>query len=117
MVRLPFDLVQHGVQLRLYLACKVFLHGVHVGEFSVATCYFDFLGGLARFIQLPALTWMVSERVEDGFFEKEVAHPATSSIFKMSSIVIGKHIFLVTRPEVRSMPRRHPNPANDQRKC
>ena len=53
-------------------------------EFSPATRTYDFLCGLPRFIQLPMLTGVVIGRVEDGFFEKEVAHRALLYFLEMN---------------------------------
>jgi hypothetical protein len=44
---------------------------------------------LPCFVQFPMLTWIVVGRIQDGFFEKEIAHPVVVSILEMRSIVIG----------------------------
>ena len=63
-----------GLMLLMRKTLALFRLGDGRDEFSPATRRDNLLGRLARFIQLPMLTGVVIGRVEDGFFEKEVAH-------------------------------------------
>ena len=63
-----------GLMLLMRKTLALFGLGDGRDEFSPATRIYDFLCGLPCFVQLPMLTGVVIGRVEDGFFEKEVAH-------------------------------------------